>query len=107
VYNFWIEESGDYVIWGRVIADTGGNNSFWVQIDEGEMKRWAIALCTTWTWDQVNYWSGAEGTEFQPEIDPVVFTLSRGWHKLWIKQREDGTMLDLILITDDLEYRPP
>ncbi|RJS77947.1 hypothetical protein CW711_05780 [Candidatus Bathyarchaeota archaeon] len=107
VYNFWIEEPGNYVIWGRVIADTGGNNSFWVQIDDGEMKRWAIALCSTWTWDQVNYWSGADETEFQPEIDPVVFTLSRGWHKLWIKQREDGTMLDLILITDDLEYRPP
>jgi hypothetical protein len=38
--------------------------------------------------------------------DPVLFHLSAGVHTLVFMQREDGTMLDKIVITSDLAAIP-
>ena len=103
-YNIHINSSGDYVIWGRVIAANGSCNSFFAQIDDGFEALWAINLSANWQWDAVNHWGN--GTEINPEIDPVNVTLSAGDHTLKIKQREDGTKLDKLLITNNLSYVP-
>ena len=104
-YNIHVNTSGDYVVWGRVIASDEGNNSFFVQFDnDGFEALWTINLSSMWQWDAVNHWGN--GGEFEPEIDPVVFNLSAGDHILEIKQREDGTKLDKLLITNNLSYVP-
>ena len=104
-YTIHINTSGDYVIWGTTLASTGGNNSFFVQLDESFEALWTINLSDNWQWDAVNHWGN--GSEFNPEIDPVVFTLAAGDHTLRIKQREDGTKLDRLLITNNMSYVPP
>ena len=38
--------------------------------------------------------------------DPVTYYLEAGQHTLKVKQREDGTKLDRILITDDMQFVP-
>jgi hypothetical protein len=50
-----------------------------------------------WVWDQVSD---------RRIADPVIFTLDAGIHTLVIKQREDGTKLDSIFITNDRAYDP-
>ncbi len=103
-YMITITAPGDYMICGRVQAPTDADNSFLVQMDDGPDRIWTIALTDSWAWDEVNHWGS--GTETDPEIDPVIFTLSAGEHVLMIKHREDGTKLDGLLITNDLTFIP-
>jgi len=103
-YTIHINTPGDYVIWGKTFSALSSDNSFFIQIDDDFEALWAIALSENWLWDAVNHWGSGE--EFNPEIDPVVFTLSVGNHILKIKQREDGTKLDKLLITNNMSYVP-
>ena len=103
-YTISIDSSGDYIIWGKKIAATDNDNSFFVQIDDGTSHLFTTALSDDWQWDAVNHWGSGE--EFNPEIDPVVFPLSAGEHTLRILQREDGAKLDKLLITNDTSYVP-
>jgi parallel beta-helix repeat protein len=105
VYNFRTESGGNYVIWGRVYSPTNSDNSFFVQLDSGVEYLWTISTSEEWHWDMVNDWGN--GTEDNPETDPVFFSLSPGNHTLRIKQREDGTKLDVLVITNNLSYIPP
>jgi len=79
-YTIHTDYDGDYVFWGRAIAATSSDNSFFVQMDSGSEYLWTIALSENWQWDAVNHWGSGE--EFNPEIDPVIFNLSAGDHIL-------------------------
>ncbi|RLI72431.1 hypothetical protein DRO97_08900 [Archaeoglobales archaeon] len=103
-YTINIDSAGNYVVWGRVLATTTLNNSFFVQFDDGDEYLWTIKISNNWTWDAVNHWGS--GTEENPEIDPVIFNLTAGVHTLKIKQREDGTKIDALIITNDLSFTP-
>jgi hypothetical protein len=48
-----------------------------------------------WGWDDVH--SNDHGNE------TVIWTLSAGTHTLEIAKREDGVLLDAIVITDDVD----
>jgi len=48
-----------------------------------------------WHWDEIH--------NDQQDDNVVHFTLSAGPHTLEIAKREDGTMLDAVLITDQLD----
>ena len=95
-YRFEIQTSGNYVVWGRVLAPTGKDDSFFAAMDSGEFVRWNTQRGNQWTWDEI-------GTSSQ---DPMVFSLEQGEHTLYIMQREDGTYLDKILITADMAFVP-
>ena len=96
-YTFHIRKSGLYVIWGRVMASHGGSNSFFVTVDDGTRLTWALPPTgKTWVWDRVHALGEAE----------AEFFLESGEHTLVIAQREDGTRLDRLLITDDLDFVP-
>ena len=75
-----------------MVANNIRNNSFFVSMDYGASIAWHTALGAknTWMWDQV-----------MDKNDPnsVSFYLDAGTHTLVIKQMEDGTKLDSILIT--------
>jgi len=96
-----------YYIWGSAIASGLTENSFFYSIDNGAERIWDVSYenyTSVWTWDQVT--DRGSGTWGQPEIDPVEFVLAPGTYTLRIRNREDGTKLDQILITNDLTYIP-
>ena len=95
-YTIDIPIAGDYVIWGRVIAPDGGSDSFFTSIDGGEHVAWHVQTGSVWAWDLVN----GNGQ------DPLISNLAAGTHTLKISGREDGTKLDRILITNDMEFVP-
>jgi hypothetical protein len=97
-FIFEAPQAGNYVIWGRILASNGNNNSFFVSMDDGNFALWSTVYSKKWAWDQVS--NRNDG------LDPVVYHLETGEHILTIKQREDGTKIDKILITNDLEYMP-
>jgi len=104
-YSFAAQE-GTYKILFRVIADAGtGSNSFWVRIlgatspqitrNDGWVNTNPMDSGDTWHWDEIHN---------DDQNDNVVhFTLPAGQHTLEIARREDGTLLDAILITNQLE----
>lgn len=101
-----IPQAGPYILWGRVFAPDAVENSFFVSVDGREEFIWDTPgpgpsdVAEQWTWDPV---SAREGDDV---VDPVVFDLEAGRHTLHLRNRESGTGLDGIIVTDDLGYRP-
>lgn len=97
-FTFNVAQAGTYNVWGRVIAPTASDDSFWVRVDGGNWIKWNnIDLGSTWHWDKVH--DENNGNQV------VDFTLSAGSHTLDIGYREDGAQLDKIFI-DELGNTP-
>jgi hypothetical protein len=96
-YLFAISEEGDYVIWGRVLAPSGRDDSFHIAVDDSDFVRWNTLQSEQWSWDQANAHQGD---------DPLIYHLEAGSHRLYIMQREDGTCIDKLIVTKDLEFTP-
>lgn len=94
-YHFEVPENGDYVIWGRQISNDSASDSFFVSVDGQADMVWNTLSGgqNVWTWDAVSN---------PNESSPQQYWLAAGFHTLTIKQREDGTKLDSIVITNDL-----
>jgi hypothetical protein len=96
-------KGGVYRLAGRVIIPDG--DSFWLRIPDATTQtvnhasgwvRWSDpANGDTWHWENVFSAEDAGQT--------VQFTLAAGTHTLEIARREDGALLDAILITTDVE----
>ncbi|MFN0243056.1 MAG: cytochrome c peroxidase [Planctomycetota bacterium] len=99
-YTFDVPRDGEYVIWGLASARSTADDSFWVKLDGGAITNWTVARQTgvLRLWDTVND-SAAQ--------DPIRYQLTAGTHILRIKHREDGAMLDRLLVTNDLGFTPP
>lgn len=113
-YNFPILNAGKYRFWGRVIATDGGNDSFFWGIDIPTADQTSGEKCggkmpgdqkhiwdttnpiASWGWSKMDSRNCA-GTD---GADQLVVDLTPGDYTLYIIQREDGTELDGILITD-------
>ena len=107
----WVEYSlnlpaGIYAIWGKVIAEDGNSDSFWVtwqpaDPDENAQEtgntefRWGVGQGAEWHWDRINHW--LDGGTFEREWEQPG-----GDTTLRIAVREDATKLDVIFITDNL-----
>jgi hypothetical protein len=97
-HSFSVANSGTYRIWGRVIAPNDGDDSFWVRVDGGTPIKWnEIELGSSWHWDIVRH----DGSP-----SPSQLSLSAGDHTIEISYREDGTKLDVLVITDDTSFNP-
>ena len=97
-HTFSVANSGTYRIWGRVIAPTDGDDSFWIRVDGGTAIKWnEIELGSSWHWDIVRH----DGSP-----SPSQLSLSAGVHTIEISYREDGTRLDVLVITDDTSFNP-
>jgi len=92
-----LSQGGSFVLWGRSMAHNGLDDSFFVQIDNGQIHFWEVERDGDWFWDQIN-------SRFGP--DPVIFSLGPGGHIIKIIRRDDGTKLDKMLLTDDLSFMP-
>ena len=107
----WVEyklnvPAGTYALWGKVIAEDGNSDSFWVtwqpaDPDENAQEtqntefRWGVAQSAEWQWDRINHW--LDGGTFEREWEQPG-----GETTLRIAVREDATKLDVIFITDNL-----
>ena len=93
-----VPEDGDYVLWGEVEAPATNDNSFYVSVDGGEEVAWHTPgpeeTADEWTWDPVSSLASGEHT------DPVVFSLEEGRHRIRIRNREDGTRLRRLRVTN-------
>jgi len=104
-----IPETGEYAVWGHVIAWDGNSDSFWVtwqpadpnenpQATNNNDFRWAVAGGSNWHWDRVNRWTDNDGTfDAMWEFDKVGDTVLR------IGVREDATQIDAIFITSNAD----
>jgi hypothetical protein len=97
VYDFHVPQDGDYRIWGRVRAPSSMNDSFFVAVNGGNFERWNTPQGTTWTWGLVNSHGVA---------DPRTYRLKAGRHTLTLMQREEGTQLDKMIVTNNPDYVP-
>ncbi len=97
--TFTVPATANCRIWGRVIAPTTGDDSFWVRVDGGPWILWNnIPLGGAWHWAPVRDTSGT----------PVTVSLASGVnHTVVVAYREDGTRLDRMLVTNDLGTNPP
>lgn len=106
-YTLFIPEPGTYALWGKVLAVDGNSDSFWVtwqpaDPDENAQEtqntefRWGVGQSTEWAWDRINHWLDGGTFEREWEISEAGDTTLR------IAVREDGCMLDVIYITDNL-----
>jgi hypothetical protein len=122
-YEFSVA-ADDWHFWGRVIAPSvGDNSSYWVfdaadgdvsSTNDATMNIWdfyeiealRVNFTTDWVWFRLNTRDGPfEGTEtIQHGDDPVPVALSAGDHTLHIAHREDGTYIDKIFATTDVEF---
>jgi hypothetical protein len=105
LYHFTVPVTGTYVVWGRVLAPGSSADSFFVAVDTEPWGIWDTEQSTgaTWGWDALNYRTGLLP---EPSAPPVRLSLTVGSHTLRLKQRENGTKLDRLLITNDLTFVP-
>jgi hypothetical protein len=98
-------DGGIYKILLRAII-TGGSNSFWLRIPgatdydpgthgSGWIRFNDISDGDAWHWDEVHSSDHSDAV--------VKITLPAGQHTLEIARREDGALLDAILITNNVE----
>ena len=93
---------GTYRILGRVIAPGGGSDSFWVRIQGATIDRqtdasgwlhWSMENGSEWHWTAVNSYDAGSAT--------VLFTMPTGTYTLEVAYREEGALLDAIVIVED------
>ena len=94
-----ITETGPYRVWARVMAPTDGDDSFWFRMDSDPWINWnQIQPGGTWHWDFVH-----DNTN---PAEPTLFTLSEGDHGFCFGYREDGTKVDVFVVTNDPAFDP-
>jgi hypothetical protein len=96
-YNITTSNPGTYVIWGRVIAPTSADDSFWFSMNNGLFYKWWTPISDEWVWGRVR------ASDLNQEI---TFILNAGDNILKVVRRENGTKLDKILITNDMGFVP-
>ena len=80
--------SGRYHIFGRVLAPSTGDNSFWVRVNEGNWLLWDKSIIV--------------GDRFEwAELVNSPFTLRQGYNTIDVAFRENGTQLDKLHIDFD------
>jgi hypothetical protein len=84
-----IPQSGTYALWARTIAPTGTSDSFYVTRNGTLISEWTVPSSTAWKWNKI-----------------ANASLSVGVVNLAFRQREDGTKLDQVLLTTDLNFVP-
>jgi hypothetical protein len=110
-YNF-TAASGVYKIVTRVIAPTVEADSFWVRIVGATSQTHADLDQPGTGWVRFNeiepgsqgIWDEVHSSDHNSEV--VNWTLAAGDYTLEIAKREDGALIDAILITDNLALDP-
>ena len=100
-YRLVLPRCSPCVIWGRTQTPDSSGDSFWVSVDGGPFTKWndLAAAGTGWEWETVR------DSDAVP-VETLQYDLGPGTHELVLVHREDGAMLDELLITNDLTFTP-
>jgi len=120
-----IARAGRYWLWGRVLATTGKDDSFYVEVrgDDGTSllppRAWHTGHRGRWSWEPVSLENGKGDRSNLPgrpegcfaQIGPVPFSaptfeLPAGACRIVLTAREAGTRLDRLMITSDPKASP-
>jgi hypothetical protein len=105
ILTFTVPYTGTYVVWARVVGNDDTHDSFVVRIDGGDSDIFDVAenkWSPDWQWSVIC----GRGSGGPASISPRTFELSAGTHTLTFEGREQDTLLDEILVTNNLEFRP-
>ena len=91
---FRAQESGGNSFWVRISTATSQNVEDPDQVGTGWVRFNSLQAPNGWAWDEVH--------NDDPDTVVVNWTLAPGAHVLEIGKREDGTLVDAIVITDDV-----
>ncbi|MCZ7545787.1 MAG: pre-peptidase C-terminal domain-containing protein [Anaerolineae bacterium] len=105
-FEFDAPITGDYVVWARALGTDSSGDSFYVSLDRGYEYNFSLfqRLPDTPRWYRVRH-SNAEDDTYS-SMNPVVFNMNAGRHTLRFRTREDGSMLDAIVVALNGGYTP-
>jgi len=94
--------AGTYYIWGRILAPTPEDDSFFVRMftDMAEyvsLSEWHTGTHPQWEWTPM---------KLNLAQEPTPFILPEGEVDLQLRVREDGTKIDQLFITSDAKQKP-
>ncbi len=89
-FTVYLPVSGTFYLWGRGIGTSGTSDSFWSYADDGTPEIFSLQNQATWGWRR--------------RTTPLA--LSAGVHTITFENREDGSLLDKILLTNVSTYTP-
>lgn len=97
LYTFALKEASNLYVWLRVFSPSGSDDSFWIQLDSSGQGWDDVQFGTrnTWTW-----------MRYKNPNNLSYANVPAGTHTLRLQHREDGTLLDKILITTDPNFDP-
>lgn len=91
--NFDTSISDSYKIYALVDAPSNQDNSFHIKVDNGNYQEWHIPTTMGFEWREVTNTSN---------MNPVDFFIPAGnGHVLEVRQREDGTKISRVVVTND------
>ncbi|MEZ4273394.1 MAG: right-handed parallel beta-helix repeat-containing protein [Myxococcota bacterium] len=100
-----IPAAGEYLIWARVMASSATSDSFFVNANGASEDIFDAAEGTwssQWQWSLVNGRDGGAPLTLSPRL----FALNAGTNTLTFRSREAGTGIDVIVITNDVDFVP-
>lgn len=96
-YSFYVGTEADYYVHGRCYFPDGSQNSWFVNIDDtwevGDGNNWPSLWSTTYS-----SWHMTTATDQPNDGGVQSWHLTVGWHTLEIHGREQGSLLDRIVI---------
>ena len=100
-----VKQSGAYRLWGRILAPTPDDDSFYVSAHAGAFSsarnsRSALVL------EKTDWHTGVTGTQWKWMPFPVEIELPAGEVVLTVHVREDGTKIDRLFLTADPSQEP-
>ena len=105
-FSFEVPAPGEYVIWARVLGPSASSDSFFIIMDNGTQDTFDTGevqgVAGRWHWLMIN----GRGSGGPLTLNPRVFPLSAGKHRLTVRCREPNARLDKLVITNDREYKP-
>lgn len=94
-FTFNVPANALYKMFAYVKAESDSENSFYAKIDSMDTYEWHIPLSSEFSWRELT-----QGTE----ANQVNIFLPAGTRILQIREREDGTELSKILLTQDPNF---
>lgn len=104
LYDFSVPTAGQYIIWARIYGPSASADSIFVLVDSGPQDVFDMAeeAHEVWRWKQVN----GRGSGGPLTLNPRIFPLTAGQHRLILRCREPNARVDRLVITNDLNYKP-
>ena len=98
-FDLDVSVAGNYRILGKVNAPATANSSFYLKLDQKPLLLWDFAANqAAYTYDIADAVQGV-GTAH-------ILNLTPGKHKVEVRQREEQTKLDTMIVTNDTELDP-